>query len=368
MVQFFPTLCTSLLFALTGLFTLPLASASDQASEVPATAVGASVRVEVDRGVNALGHRVKGLGSGTVVGWDESRGKLLVVTASHVLVQGAPTKVCVRRNGQWNCVPATVLGSDPNGADLAALEFDADRPDPTPISLSDDDEEADPRDTPVCQVGFPAGNGPVCRSGAVLYSHMTSHGKTPNVTARISTTFGDSGSGLFRRRGSGAVLVGVVYGGNYGTVADCTKVGPVRRFLGNLRGQWAPQYQRVDIRVIQPQRIQPYDPPPGVPPKDPRDVSPVPTPAGAVAPPTVPAPNLPEVIRPVQPPEAPRTTSPVPFPTHSGVPPTAFRPGPWVSAPLPAYGPSYGQGNCAGGSCGPTPSLRSRGGIFGGRR
>lgn len=189
-------------------------------NEPPPQILKASVRVDVPQG-----RGVTHSGSGTVVAaYVDASGKAacVVLTNKHV----CPTGNCpVKVTWPWDTFAsdAVWLGCD-DRADLAAVACFA----PDDLAVCPPADASPSVGEVLHQCGYPRCKGPVVRRGPVL----------PSATFQVDvrsvegspTLSGDSGSGLFNRRGE---LVGVNWGGHGQVGSSCHAVSlhDVRRFL-----------------------------------------------------------------------------------------------------------------------------------------
>ncbi|MER3416748.1 MAG: hypothetical protein C4297_11130 [Gemmataceae bacterium] len=186
---------------------------------VPARAVAASVRVQVQQG------SVRHYGSGVVV-FDSGEDELaVVVTNRHVIgASGGQPRVRLT-NGEERA--AVLIGFDREGADLAALAIYSDGRTPWVVLAARPPAAGDL----LFQVGYPGGRlDPVQREGRYLSnnSFRLDGGRAhQNLEAQIEVIPGDSGSGLFNAAGE---LVGIIWGGNPATAVP---VAEVERFLNS---------------------------------------------------------------------------------------------------------------------------------------
>lgn len=174
-------------------------TASQQSTTVPPSIVAACVRVDV------AGH---GTGSGTVVAFEPSTRRALVLTARHVTGEYQRSVTVTFPGGVT--VQGRVEGISKLG-DLGAISIPADSTTPV-CPVATDQPQAIGE---ACyQVGYPGGSGPVQRTGVCLgwnKGEMDQRfGNAPLIHYRLSTQQGDSGSGIFRQ--SDGKLVGVHWG------------------------------------------------------------------------------------------------------------------------------------------------------------
>jgi len=224
----------------------PLPGRGAVAPRVSPAVVAASVKVAVHSPEGARS------GSGTVIAVgrnvaDETQQIALVLTNRHVLpnepneAQGQFIAVTFpgsqhRYIGKW-------IGRD-GTADLAAVAIRIDGNVPC-VKLAD---QAPGRGTPIWQVGYPLGNGPVPRAGTVNGFLGTKDARTGADVweLSLSCTQGDSGSGIFRP--SDGALVGVLWGGDRGS-CSCVGLHDVQRFTELCCRRWLrPGQPRVPIQ------------------------------------------------------------------------------------------------------------------------
>jgi S1-C subfamily serine protease len=207
----------------------------------------ASVRI-----ANQLGSVIDG-GSGTVVGLQDN--KALVLTCRHLFPGGRAGKLTVHfPSGR---VYEAVLIAVDSQADLACMYILNDGQVPW-VPIADAPAE---RGTPVCQVGYPHGKGPIFRRGGSLGIGGHTSG-TPVMDISVAVQSGDSGSGVFgttNRR-----LVGVIWGGD-GRTSAATGIPDIHRFVEQKAARLFPCWRCKPPHQQSPQ--QPSDPivnrPPG---------------------------------------------------------------------------------------------------------
>jgi hypothetical protein len=177
----------------------------------------AACRVKINHGSTAS------LGSGVTVAVDKKAGKGLVLTCRHVV--GAHRGACELEWPNGYVAKGTVLGVDPDGADLAAISF--------PVNDKSQHVWVSERELKsgddVIQIGYPGGSGPVYRTGTYRgYDGHYGQGHTPHLSLRLGIRQGDSGSGSFCAKTG--ELVAICWGGD-GTSDSATGVATIRKFM-----------------------------------------------------------------------------------------------------------------------------------------
>ena len=214
-------------------------------TQVDPRLVAASVHI-----TNDLGGQISS-GSGTIVAVEADRA--LVLTCRHLFPQTRAGRVTVRLPSGRGFL-ATLIAVD-DRADLAALAIRADTDTPwVPIgSVPASIGEA------VWQVGYPHGRGPQQRVGSSngIRGHVQSGSLVTSF--RLSTTSGDSGSGIFRA--SDSTLIGILWGGSGGETS-ATGVTEVQRFVEQRCLRWFPRWRNPDVVAGAP--TAPSRPAPGV--------------------------------------------------------------------------------------------------------
>lgn len=248
----------------------PVGGQVGQAS-VPGWIVAASVRVSVCSSQGCW------LGSGTIFHVDAGRGLAFVLTNHHVVpAERCAIKVSFPGGGT---VPATFICTE-TGPDISIIAVRGDATTPfVPLA-----EAAPAAGTPVYQVGYPHGHGPVCRAGIAEGPGGQVAGKFTEARFYLDTTQGDSGSGIFRR--SDGKLCAVLWGGSGRSSTSAVPVEYVHKMLKDAD----PYDVIVGVGVLRPRQPTPPQQPaaPATPWSPPASGGPVVTPIAPVQP-TAPA-------------------------------------------------------------------------------
>ena len=216
-----------------------------QLAQVPDWIVAASVKVSFGNWS----------GSGTVFHVDTKRGLAFIVTNHHV-VPSERSMALVRFPGGKVCQAAFVCTE--TGPDISVIAVQADSATPfVPLA-----EASPPAGTPVFQVGYPGGRGPVRRSGVSAGQGGVVAGKFTDLKLRLGSDHGDSGSGIFRQ--IDGRLCGILWGGVQGTRA--TSAVPIE-YLHKMISDVDQYDVIVGVGVIRPKQPQqpayPQQPPAG---------------------------------------------------------------------------------------------------------
>jgi hypothetical protein len=233
---------------------------SQQPGQVPAWIVAASVKVQV-----CTDHCW--LGSGTVFHVDSKRRLAFVLTNHHVVPAERSSIKVTFPNGRAYQAAFICTETDPD-VSIVAIQGEASTP-YVPLA-----EASPPAGTPIYQVGYPGGHGPVPRQGVSRGMRSFDRKGVQNLDVSLGSAGGDSGSGIFRA--SDGKLCGVLWGGIPGT--SSTKAVPIEYVHKMIREVDAKYTVIVGVGVIRdrpPQQpVYPQQPPAGIVP--PPVVSPIP--------------------------------------------------------------------------------------------
>ena len=222
----------------------------------------------VARGYEAACVKIRVLqwgGSGTVVAvndiiWPNGRqGPAgMVLTCRHVGTEKDPNNVKITFP-DGRTIAAFHLAVDPNGADLAAVYFDA--RDMGAVPSTSVATVAPQRGQQVLQAGWPSIGGNQVfnrRAGSVIgYQGATVKG-VPVYDLQMSVQNGDSGSGAFN---TGGELIAVIWGGD-GRSTATTGLPEIWRFLDERCCKLFPSLRKPQQPPVQPPVVPPVTPQP----------------------------------------------------------------------------------------------------------
>ena len=198
---------------------------------------------------NDLGGSISG-GSGTVVHIDGDRA--LVLTCRHLFPGGQAGRVIVRLPSGRGYLGTLIAVDD--RADLAAIGIRSEPGMPyvrVAVTATHTGER-------VWQVGYPGGRGPRQRAGISIGIRGFVQRDTPVTAFQLSTTSGDSGSGVFRA--SDSTLVAVLWGGSGGETS-ATGIVDITRFVDYRCKTWFPRWRTPAPDVVV--EVRPVSPVPG---------------------------------------------------------------------------------------------------------
>ncbi len=212
---------------------------------VPQWIVDASVRVSVQE----AGKNGGWMGSGTVFCLDYTQGKAFIVTNHHVVPREHGESIQVKfPSGKTVSAAFIATETEP---DLSIIACDVSVA-TSCVPLAD---AFPPAGTPVFQVGYPLGNGPVRRKGISRGQAGVVDRRFYAVDFSMDSDHGDSGSGIFQQ--SDGKLCAILWGGDKPTrSSSAVPVNYLHKMLSDLEAE----HVIIGVGVIRQRPGQPAQP------------------------------------------------------------------------------------------------------------